>query len=124
MASNNKPSHTTSESESESESESSDDSSDGTKKPVITKPPTVTVESVPLDDGDDDNFGIGKLLSTVKKQSPASLVPKSPMIPECIVGQIGALQPEPMIPTPGDRTDIFRDLDIGKVNDFDIGMNE
>ena len=141
-SSNNKPSHTTSESESESESESSDDSSDETKKSVITKPPTVTVESVPLDDDDGEltgfgklffvklkfqkinfffretltfqNFftGIGGLLSKVRKQSPASLVPKSPMIPECIVGQISGInQPEPMIPTPGDRTDIFRDLD-------------
>ena len=56
--------------------------------------------------------GIGGLLSKVRKQSPASLVPKSPMIPECIVGQISGInQPEPMIPTPGDRTDIFRDLD-------------
>ena len=46
----------------------------------------------------------------MRKQSPASLVPKSPMIPECIVGQISGInQPEPMIPTPGDRTDIFRD---------------
>lgn len=142
-SSNNKPSHTTSESESESESESSDDSSDETKKSVITKPPppSVTVESVPLDDDDGEltgfgkllfffvklklkfifvynltfqNFftGIGGLLSKVRKQSPASLVPKSPMIPECIVGQISGInQPEPMIPTPGDRTDIFRDLD-------------
>merc|ERR1712223_1543400 len=115
-SSNNKPSHTTSESESESESESSDDSSDETKKSVITKPPppSVTVESVPLDDDDGEltGFGIGGLLSKVRKQSPASLVPKSPMIPECIVGQISGInQPEPMIPTPGDRTDIFRDLD-------------
>ena len=61
-SSNNKPSHTTSESESESESESSDDSSDETKKSVITKPPTVTVESVPLDDDDGELTGFGKLL--------------------------------------------------------------
>lgn len=60
-SSNNKPSHTTSESESESESESSDDSSDETKKSVITKPPTVTVESVPLDDDDGELTGFGKL---------------------------------------------------------------
>ena len=128
-----------SESESESSDDSSDETKKSviTKPP----PPSVTVESVPLDDDDGEltgfgkllflfvklklkfifvynltfqNFftGIGGLLSKVRKQSPASLVPKSPMIPECIVGQISGInQPEPMIPTPGDRTDIFRDLD-------------
>ena len=59
------------------------------------------------DDQEEVSTSIGDLLRKVRKQSPGSLVPKSPMIPECI-GQIGIMQ-QPMIPTPGDRTDIFRD---------------